>query len=96
MREEMVEEDRKYYPMMKAVHRREITPYSEVELLYGRDLLRRRHPVLRDFLLREERIRENILERLRRAGTPGAVQRQEDVERELARIREALGRYACQ
>ena len=60
------------------------------------DLLRRRHPVLRDFLLREERIREDILERLRRAGTPGAVQRQEDVERELARIREALGRYACQ
>ena len=41
-------------------------------------------------------IREDILERLRRAGTPGAVQRQEDVERELARIREALGRYACQ
>ena len=96
VREEMVEEDGKYYPMMKAVHRREIIPYSEVELLYGRDLLRRRHPVLRDFLLREERIREDILERLRRAGTPGAVQRQEDVERELARIREALGRYACQ
>lgn len=96
VREEMVEEDGKYYPMMKAVHRREITPYSEVELLYGRDLLRRRHPVLRDFLLRDERIREDILERLRRAGTPGAVQRQEDVERELARIREALGRYACQ
>ena len=38
VREEMVEEDGKYYPMMKAVHRREIIPYSEVELLYGSEI----------------------------------------------------------
>ena len=56
-----MEEEGKYYPMMKAVHaaagRPETRPWSRVELLYGRDLLARRHPVLREYLLRERRIR---------------------------------------
>ena len=71
VREEMVEEEGKYYPMMKAVHAGEIRPWSRVELLYGRDLLERRHPVLREYLLRERRIREDIRKRLLAAGTPG-------------------------
>ena len=97
IREEMVEEDGKYYPMMKAVHaeegRPETRPWSRVELLYGRDLLARRHPVLRDYLLRERRIREEILLRLEKAGTPGALLREKEVDRELEEIREALDVY---
>ena len=94
VREEMVEEDGKYYPMMKAVHAGEIRPWSRVELLYGRDLLERRHPVLREYLLRERRIREDIRKRLLAAGTPGALLREKDVEKELEEIREALAVYA--
>lgn len=92
-----MEEDGKYYPMMKAVHaeegRPETRPWSRVELLYGRDLLARRHPVLRDYLLRERRIREEILLRLEKAGTPGALLREKEVDRELEEIREALDVY---
>ena len=80
--------------MMKAVHAGEIRPWSRVELLYGRDLLERRHPVLREYLLRERRIREDIRKRLLAAGTPGALLREKDVEKELEEIREALAVYA--
>ena len=41
--EDMVEEDGKYYPMMKLVHGEE-APYSQEELYYGRLLLKKKDP----------------------------------------------------
>ena len=91
-REDMVEEDGKYYPMMRAVHGQEPRPYEETELLYGRKLLEARHPVLRAYLLREERIRKEILDALVQAGTEAAAGRVREIGEELRRVREALAR----
>lgn len=63
VRENIVLEDGKYYPMMKAV-RGESEPYSEAELEYGRFLLEQAHPVLRRYLEREIKVNRRIAEDL--------------------------------
>lgn len=64
--EDMVEEDGKYYPMMK-VQKGLKAPlsYTEEELRYGPLLLEERHPVLREFLLWQLKQKERILEQIR-------------------------------
>lgn len=86
-KEEMVFEDGKYYPVIRAV-RGEREAYKEWEYLYGKRLLEERHPLLRDFLLREWRIQESILEQLaRRKDSVSARERAEEIcqARELTR-----------
>ena len=74
------------------MHGQEPRPYEETELLYGRKLLEARHPVLRAYLLREERIRKEILDALAQAGTEAAAGRVREIGEELRRVREALAR----
>lgn len=64
--EDMVEEDGKYYPMMK-VQKGLKAPlsYTKEELRYGPLLLEERHPVLREFLLWQLKQKERILEQIR-------------------------------
>lgn len=64
--EDMVEEDGKYYPMMK-VQKGLKAPlsYTEEELRYGPLLLEERHPVLKEFLLWQLKQKERILEQIR-------------------------------
>lgn len=94
IREDMVEEDGKYYPMMKMVHGREERPLTKVEHLYGRKLLEERHPVLYEYLQREKRLKKEILERLALSGSSKACLRRQEVLAELAGVEEALKRYA--
>lgn len=64
--ENIVYEDGKFYPMMKVIPgKSEILPYEDEEYEYGRILLKKRHPVLKEFLFREIRIRSGILENLK-------------------------------
>lgn len=63
VQENIVLEDGKYYPMMKAVRGRS-EPYSEAELEYGKLLLMDRHPVLKKFLEREIVINKRIVAEL--------------------------------
>lgn len=96
--EEMILEDGKFYPMMKAVHGKERavfeteTPYSEGEA-FGELLLKRRHPVLKEYLERELRIRDGILEKLRTADAFSAEVRFKELEEERRLILAALGKY---
>lgn len=70
--ENMVEEDGKYYPVMKVLppadqnmelyEARSRMEWNETELTYGRILLENRNPVLLRYLQKEIRIREKILE----------------------------------
>ena len=53
LRENMVLEDGKYYPMMEAERGQE--PLSRLQLQYGPRLLEERHPVLLQYLRHEER-----------------------------------------
>ena len=88
--EDMVEEDGKFYPIMKVEHGSS-APYTECEYLYGKCLLEGKHPVLKKYLDREMGIRESILGQLsRRKGSESAAKRMEEVREEIVMLREAL------
>lgn len=93
IQEEMVEEDGKYYPMMKVV-KAEKEEYAEkmnpAELRYGPLLLKQKHPVLKEFLIREYELNERILSALEGKDTETSVQRKEQVEYEQVIIRDVL------
>lgn len=97
--EELVKEDGKFYPVMRAVpvcgnKDRDIS-WTEQELMFGRFLLREKHPVLKEYLERELRIRSEILSQL--AGNDEisgeARKRKKEVEEEKRQITAALKRY---
>ena len=91
--EDMVLEDGKYYPVMRVVHGTK-EPYEEWEYLYGKRLLEARHPVLLEFLKRELRIKESILEQLAdRSGSESARERAEEICRDREWIQKALAQY---
>ena len=92
--EEIVLEDGKFYPMMKAVRGEaqiipEDMPYTPEEA-FGGLLLKKRHPVLKLYLERELRIRNGILEKLREAA---ADDRRKEIEEERSLILAALKQY---
>ena len=75
--EKMVEEEGKFYPMMRVVRTcpegdgsenlvSEAAPYT-LEEAFGKFLLKEHNPVLYRYLLREERIRADILKQLQAA-----------------------------
>lgn len=86
--EDMVFEDGKYYPMMRAGRGRmgELTPE---EALYGPLLLRDRNPVLAEFLKKEEKTYEAIRRALFGEPGEGAGRRMRQVEERLKQIRRA-------
>lgn len=93
--EELVLEDGKFYPMMKVVHgeKKYISadmPYTLSEW-FGGILLERKHPLLREYLERELRIRNEILEKLKNA--PNAEKRMGEIEEEKQAIITALEEY---
>lgn len=90
--EDMVEEEGKYYPVMKAVHGTS-GPYTDAELLYGKRLLQQRHPVLKEYLLREKRIKNDIAVRLDGSRSVRSRERRNEIQKELRLIEEALGCY---
>ena len=68
--EEMVEEEGKFYTIIKAVNERsdpsfKTAPLSEEELEYGPVLLRKRTPVFMAYLRRQERITNELIEKLK-------------------------------
>ncbi len=93
VREDMTKEDGKYYPMMKAVHGKEKKSYQEEELLYGRELLKMKHPVLKEFLLREKQIKEGICRELKKLENERVRSREKELKYELELIEKALQRY---
>ena len=72
LEEDMVCEDGKYYPMMKvrppvadtAGEDTEVKCWDTVQLKYGKLLLEKQHPVLREYLEREIRIYQSIFRRI--------------------------------
>lgn len=64
--EEMVKEEGKYYPMMRVHYEPDVQrmPDNEVFYQYGQLLLEKKHPVLLDYLEKESKIQQEILERL--------------------------------
>lgn len=95
VQEEMIKEDGKFYPMMKAVRNKtgKKLTYTEEEAWFGPLLLKERHPVLKEYLQREASIREKILENLSKAPSVSAKDRLAEVKEEMELIHTALKRY---
>lgn len=91
--ENMVEEDGKFYPMMKVVHG-EQEVYSICEYTYGKRLLEKRHPVLKRYLDREMAIKENVFQQLfKHQNSISAAERIEELKKEIILTQEALKYY---
>lgn len=92
--EEMVVEDGKYYPMMKVLPKKNIVEmWNEAELEYGKLLLEKKHPILRQFLERELRIRKQILEKLCEQEGANIELRKEEVQGEIKIIQKGMEYY---
>lgn len=101
--EDMVEEDGKYYPMMRVIPPETAaivsetnngdSGYTEWEYLYGPLLLKNQNPVLHEYLEREIRIRKDILRGL--AGKDGEriKERIAEIGHELEVAEKALAYY---
>lgn len=92
VQEEMVFEEGKYYPMMKAV-RGENTDDRKIWFLYGRLLLENRHPVLESYLQKEYDSCCKLLEKLSKTATEVASRRCEELLEKKHLIEEALAFY---
>lgn len=95
VRENMILEDGKFYPMMKVIpsSQEEVPDNTPEEEWFGKYLLKERHPVLKLYLQRELRIREEILEKLSDGSGSNAVERKKEIEEEKQRIQAALKLY---
>ena len=95
IQEEMILEDGKFYPIMKAVPDKEKQPliWNREEEMFGRLLLEKKHPVLQLYLERELRIRNEIVAQLKEASGDAAEKRRMEVEEEKQLILTALKRY---
>ena len=94
VQENMIEEDGKYYPMMKAV-RGSTEVYTELEYRYGPVLLRQCHPVLKQYLERERENLQLIVDNLRKQPGESAKKRLLELQKEQKISREALDSYEC-
>lgn len=96
--EDFVEEDGKYYPMMKVDFRTQAPEtYTRCQYFYGKRLLEEKHPVLLRYLDRDKKIKEGILSKLNQKMKENPQDRIQDrihgVEEELKIIEEALSVY---
>ena len=80
--EDMVQEDGKFYPILRAVHGR-MDWEREIDFRFGKLLLEQRHPVLREFLEREQRVNLEIRERLAESESGAGRSRLAQMEEEL-------------
>lgn len=89
--EDMVFEDGKYYPMMRAVpcNHREKEP-DILAFKYGERLLAQKHPVLRQYLVWQEAQKKKILEKMQKNAKQDVSSRVIELEQELGYINCAL------
>ena len=90
--EDMVLEDGKYYPMMKVINA-STEKYSKAELQYGKKLLEKKHPVLKQFLEKEKIAKKQIIKNLEHGEGEHIQKRIEELRLELEYIKEALRVY---
>ncbi len=88
-REDMVQEEGKYYTVMRVIPGR-MEPMEPWELLYGPCLVRQKHPVLGEFLVREQNTLEEILKGINRQEGEKAKDRASKLRQKLVWIRRAL------
>ena len=91
VREIMLKDEGKYYMAMQAVPG-EAELWSDTEYLFGRFLLREKHPVLKEFILKEHRVYESIRKKLLETGQKSG-ERYKEVTEYLKALEEAEEYY---
>ena len=92
VKETMLCEEGIYYTIIKAVYG--IGDYrTEPELWYGKRMLEEQHPVLYDYLQKEYRTYQQIIEKFSDRQTELVKERKKQMEEECVRIEEALTYY---
>jgi len=92
VKEDMILEDGKYYPMMKIING-QTSKYSMIDLRYGKELLSQRHPVLKQFLDKEIQTKSVILRRLETESGEHIEKRRKELEEGLFYAKKALEVY---
>ena len=103
IKEEMIEDAGKYYPMMKVSPPSKFKTsadtdfvcekWSDLELKLGKLLLESKNLSLKKFLLRELMIKENILKKIERESGKHIKKRQKDILDEMEIIRAGLSHF---
>ena len=97
--EDMVEEDGKYYPMMKVIPTEqkglyvEGVPAAEEELEYGKYLLEKGHPVMGEYLKKELSVNQGVYEKLRVQESERTKERSAEVLHMIKRAEDLLDLY---
>ncbi|MDO5539151.1 MAG: class I SAM-dependent methyltransferase [Eubacteriales bacterium] len=87
--ENMVKDEGKYYPLMRAVYGRQET-WETYEYRFGKYLIEQKNPVLLEFLQKEEKKYRQILERLGENDSRDAVKRGKELQNSLFEIEKAI------
>lgn len=90
--EDMVLEDGKFYPMMKVKVGTDAA-YTDIELLYGRQLLQKKSAVLKQFLMKELHTKQLIMERLSGETGEHILTRKKQIRQEMECVMHALEVY---
>lgn len=90
--EDMIKEDGKYYPMMRVVYGQ---PYTcrEKDYYFGGRLIKSKHPVLKEWLIREESKMASVIEGLSKQESDTARERKEELTAYRKLIQEVLAEY---
>lgn len=92
--EDMVLDEGKYYVMFKAIPAGEdVLKYNQQELVYGRILLKKQHPVLREYIERNKKKNEELLSKLQHIHTDKSFLRRESLKKEIIFDEETLDMY---
>ncbi|MGN0307831.1 MAG: tRNA (adenine(22)-N(1))-methyltransferase [Lachnospiraceae bacterium] len=90
--EDMVLEEGKFYPMMRveAGSKERASEKQELFDCYGELLLKNRHPVLKEFLKKEEKQQKEILLKLQEKNTARSRERSRQIQKNLEKIHQGL------
>lgn len=91
-KETMLEEDKKYYTVIKAIKGKE-QYQTEEEYRFGKYLLDERNPYLKEFLEFGEKKYKQILENLNKHGSEHTKERYQELTKEYEYIKNALRYY---
>ncbi len=90
--ENFVEEDGKYYPILRAVPGEKENLKAE-ELFYGPRLLEKENPVLREYLLKQQEQNQTLIRQLSDHSSEKAAQRLWELKEKEAVLESALARF---
>ncbi len=91
VQEHMLKEEGKYYIIMKAIPVLEKESYDrEVFYRYGKLLLEQREPIVKEYLIREKRLRLQVIDEINHNPTEKALERLKEVQQEMGYIEEGL------